>query len=81
MVKFLPEVIKGTKAKVVYIAKKDSKYMTIRNGEIGFSSKQYEALASANPVELVKYVSDLCVDDRNMQRVGHGWEYVEIYVR
>lgn len=81
MVKFLPEVLKGTKAKVVYIAKKGSKYMTIRNGEIAFSSKQFEALASANPKKLEKYVTDLCIDDRNMQRVGRGWDVVEVFVR
>ena len=55
----------GTLPKSFAIVKKRGKYMTFKNGEIGYSAKQSDSIVFDSPSHVQTFADNVCVDTRN----------------
>ena len=62
-----------------YIAKKGSRYVCERNGELALTLNRTQALAFNTEVELDKFIEYAAIDTRNASVIGRGYYNVALH--
>jgi len=66
------------KLPIVYIAKKGSKYITWKNGELKLSTIRGEAIIFVSEKSAEDFLGDVSIDDRNAKTLGRSYSIVEL---
>lgn len=64
-----------------FIVKKGAKYLIERNGELGLSVKQSEALMFTTEEILINFIDNVTIDTRNARVIGRKYDIVPISKR